>query len=304
MVTKERQNERGNGQAKAYGFDQGATRDVGDLFIPEVSKTIANGTCLGHHNGVVIKKENYTPISFDRATYNQGTNAQYTTMILEDDTQPTLTARRPGGVCDMERRVRRLTPTECGRLQGFPDGWCDIGDWVDSKGKKRDGNADAPKYKALGNSIALPYWKWLCKRISAQYERDATLGSLFDGIGGFDICWAMTNGVENCRWSSEIEEFPIAVLKKHFGDEDAGIEGDFDEIMRGTRYKKTKANATPQPIIFEPGVTSRDSKHIWEDGTAPTIRSNPGDNMPSIVQPDTHSCQTEKSRENTASENT
>ena len=137
-----------------------------------------------------------------------------------------------GGVLDTNMEVRRLTPLEAERLQGMPDGWTDIGDWVDSKGKKHKGDADAPRYKALGNSIALPFWKWLCKRISAQYERDATMGSLFDGIGGFDICWAMVNGEENVRWSSEIEEFPIAVVKKHFGDEDAGIEGDFSEAIK------------------------------------------------------------------------
>ena len=40
---------------EAYGFDQGASRDVGDLFIEDCPKTLANGTCPGHHNGVVIK---------------------------------------------------------------------------------------------------------------------------------------------------------------------------------------------------------------------------------------------------------
>ena len=39
------------------------------------------------------------------------------------------------------------------------------------------------------------------------------------------------NGAENCRWASEIEEFPIAVCKKHFGDEDAGIEGDIRDYL-------------------------------------------------------------------------
>ena len=46
--------------------------------------------------------------------------------------------------------VRRLTPLECTRLQGYPDGWVDIGDWTDEKGKKHK-DADSPKYKALGN---------------------------------------------------------------------------------------------------------------------------------------------------------
>ena len=114
--------------------------------------------------------------------------------------------------------VRRLTPIECERLQGFPDGWTDIGEWVDSKGKKRQ-STDGARYKALGNSIALPFWKWLCKRISAQYERDATLGSLFDGIGGFPYCWERVNGKGSARWASEIDEFPMAVTKVRFGEE-------------------------------------------------------------------------------------
>ena len=112
----------------------------------------------------------------------------------------------------------------------MPDGWCDIGDWIDSKGKKHK-DADSPKYKALGNGLALPWWAWLLKRISAQYERPATLGSLFDGIGGFPLAWARLNGPENCRWSSEIEEYCIAVTKKHFGDEEAGITGDIREYL-------------------------------------------------------------------------
>lgn len=118
----------------------------------------------------------------------------------------------------METVVRRLTPTECERLQGFPDGWTDIGDWTDTKGKKRQ-TSDSARYKALGNSIALPFWFYLLRRISAQYERPATLGSLFDGIGGFPLCWERCNGKGTARWASEIEEFPIAVTKRHFGED-------------------------------------------------------------------------------------
>nr|DAH44384.1 MAG TPA: Cytosine specific methyltransferase [Caudoviricetes sp.] len=125
--------------------------------------------------------------------------------------------------------VRRLTPLECTRLQGFPDGWVDLGEWTDEKGRVRK-EADAPKYKALGNSIALPFWEWLLRRISEHLPKDATLGSLFDGIGGFPLCWAKTHGAENCRWASEIEQFPIAVVKRHFGDEDAGTAGDIDNF--------------------------------------------------------------------------
>lgn len=121
--------------------------------------------------------------------------------------------------------VRRLTPLECERLQGFPDGWTDIGEWTDSKGKKHK-DADSPRYKALGNSIAVPFWFWMLRRISAQYERPATLGSLFDGIGGFPYCWEKCNGKGTALWASEIEEFPIAVTKRRFPEEDETKEKD------------------------------------------------------------------------------
>lgn len=130
--------------------------------------------------------------------------------------------------------VRRLTPMECERLQGYPDGWTDIGEWRDNKGKLRK-PSDSPRYKALGNSIALPFWDFLAKRISAQYIRPITMGSLFDGISGFCLCFARWNGAISCRWASEIEEFPIAVAKKHFGDEETGEVGDIERILRSDK---------------------------------------------------------------------
>lgn len=123
-----------------------------------------------------------------------------------------------GGYCDMDTAVRRLTPLECERLQGFPDGWTDIGEWTDSKGKKHK-EADSPRYKALGNSIAIPFWFYLLRRIAAQYERPATLGSLFDGIGGFPLCWERCNGPGTAIWASEIEPFCVAVTERRFPDE-------------------------------------------------------------------------------------
>lgn len=156
----------------------------------------------------------------------------------------TLQAKESGGsslnlnnVCRQSGTVRRLTPLECTRLQGFPDGWVDIGEWTDEKGRVHK-EADAPKYKALGNSIALPFWKWLLRRISEYLPEDATLGSLFDGIAGFPLCWAEIHDGKNCRWVSEIEQFPIAVVKRHFGDEDAGIVGDVDKFLKGEAEKQ------------------------------------------------------------------
>ena len=131
-------------QTTAYGFDPGASRDVGTLFIEECGKTLTNGTCPGHHDGVVI-------------------------------------ATKPHYI------VRRLTPTECARLQGFADRWGDI-DAIDNFNQKdyrfwlevRNTHAringkkeaeytvkqmltwynklqtDSSEYKMWGNGIALP----------------------------------------------------------------------------------------------------------------------------------------------------
>lgn len=115
--------------------------------------------------------------------------------------------------------VRRLTPMECERLQGFPDHWTDIGEWTDEKGKKHK-DADSPRYKALGNSIALPFWDWMLRRMARYLPEDATLGSLFDGIAGFPLIWERIYGRGTARWASEIEPFPIAVTKKHFPEEE------------------------------------------------------------------------------------
>ena len=155
------------------------------------------------------------PIAIDRAYFNQGKNAQYDPQLYDDGTVSTLVSKGPSAVA-VRHIVRRLTPGECELLQGFPKGWTDIGEWVDTKGKKHK-EADSPRYKALGNSIALPPWKWVLKRLCACYERDATLGSLFDGIGGFPLIWEQLNGKGSCLWASEIEEFPIAVTKLRFG---------------------------------------------------------------------------------------
>lgn len=117
--------------------------------------------------------------------------------------------------------VRRLTPLECERLQGYPDGWTDIGEWTDSKGKKHK-DADSPRYKALGNSIALPFWEWMAGRmvkiLKDEGTEEPTMASLFDGIGGFPLVYSRCG----CKpiWASEIEEFPIAVTKRHFPEDE------------------------------------------------------------------------------------
>ena len=124
-----------------------------------------------------------------------------------------------------ETVVRRLTPLECERLQGYPDGWTNIGEWTDSKGKTHK-DSDSPRYKALGNSIALPFWEWMADRIVKQYDREVTMASLFDGIGGFPLVFSRCGA--RPIWASEIEEFPIAVTKIRFperSEDDSTAEG-------------------------------------------------------------------------------
>ena len=65
------------------------------------------------------------PIALDRAFFNQGQNALYDPQLYEDGSNPTLVARGPNAVC-VRYIVRRLTPTECARLQGFADIWGEI----------------------------------------------------------------------------------------------------------------------------------------------------------------------------------
>ena len=62
--------------------------------------------------------------------------------------------------------VRRLTPTECERLQGFPDGW--TGERFDEKKQAVIAQADSNRYKQMGNAVAVPVVDWLIKRLVAN----------------------------------------------------------------------------------------------------------------------------------------
>lgn len=80
-------------------------------------------------------------------------------------------------------------------------------------------DADGARYKALGNSIAIPPWFYVLQKLSLCCGADHNMASLFDGIGGFPLIWEMLNGTGTCLWASEIEGFPIAVTKVRFPEE-------------------------------------------------------------------------------------
>lgn len=196
------------------------------LFQPVVYDARGNGdgrtcpTITGDHENRIT---DYTAIAIERKTFNEQSFSHY----KESDKCSTLKAKAGnignGSECLIAEKairwiVRRLTPVECERLQGYPNGYTDIGDWTDSKGKKHK-YADSPRYKALGNSIALPQWFWLVQKMRPYLKEKPTLGSLFDGLGGFPMVWQRAYGEGTARWASEIESFCVAVTKRRFGEE-------------------------------------------------------------------------------------
>lgn len=127
-----------------------------------------------------------------------------------EDVSPTLKARAGNGgnnvpVTQIGYAVRRLTPLECERLQGLPDGWTNI-----------PGASDTARYKAIGNGLAQPCPDWIMQRIAAVLGLK-TMGSLFDGIAGFPL--AGKRARIKTLWASEIESFCIRVSQKHFPEE-------------------------------------------------------------------------------------
>lgn len=177
-------------------------------------------TITGDHENRIT---DYTAIAIERKTFNEQSFSHY----KESDKCSTLKAKAGnignGSECLIAEKtihwiVRRLTPVECERLQGFPDNYTNIGDWMDSKGKKHK-YADSPRYKALGNAIALPQWFWLVQRMRPYLKEKPTLGSLFDGLGGFPLVWQRAYSEGTARWGSEIESFCVAVTKRRFGEE-------------------------------------------------------------------------------------
>lgn len=208
----------GHSQTSPSGCDRTSEKAIYDARGNGDGRTCP--TIIGDHENRIT---DYTAIAIERKTFNEQSFSHY----KESDKCSTLKAKAGnignGSECLIAEKairwiVRRLTPVECERLQGFPDNYTNIGDWTDSKGKKHK-YADSPRYKALGNSIALPQWFWLVQKMRPYLKEKPTLGSLFDGLGGFPLVWQRAYGDGTARWASEIEEFPMVVTKRRFGEE-------------------------------------------------------------------------------------
>jgi DNA-cytosine methyltransferase len=158
----------------------------------DIEKTGTLKTDLAKMSGPCVAMQ--TPTIIDRAAFNQGENAQYEPRIEEGQTMSSLVARGPHAIADpkvfdwqsggdargldlkdtaqLQRcqtpallhtmAIRRLTPKECERLQGFPDDWTKI----PYRNKPIDQCPDGPRYKACGNSMAVNVMHWIGKRIS------------------------------------------------------------------------------------------------------------------------------------------
>ena len=134
-------------------------------FSPQNSAS--NGLSISEHTVPTLQTKKQSAVVIDRAAFNQGVNAKYDPLIKEQETIPTLVARGPHAIQQRDMKVRRLTPRECERLQGFPDDWTRI-QW---KGKKPEECPDGHRYKAMGNSMAVPVMRWIGQQINQVNQK-------------------------------------------------------------------------------------------------------------------------------------
>lgn len=165
----------GEGKETAATSGQGTSQSSWEDGLPKTIGTL----CADTHPGAYSGQDAYTgrliphikPIVIDRASFNQGENAQYNIRIEHTEVMDTVIAKGPHAVAhpqpeqgenEIEMAVRRITPREAERLQGFPDDWTRIS-W---RGKSEEECPDGPRYKACGNSMATPVMRWIGLRLA------------------------------------------------------------------------------------------------------------------------------------------
>lgn len=133
------------GESRANEIVVMATQQGGAEIGIDLCPTITAAAGMSGNNQPVIC------YALDRSSFNQGINAQYDIGVDDSGIAQTLVAKGPGAVCSVvclgkvKVDLRRLTPTECGRLQGMPDWWCEDVP-----------HSDSAEYKMWGNGMALP----------------------------------------------------------------------------------------------------------------------------------------------------
>lgn len=132
-------------------------KDHGGDAVENISPTLRAGGHTGSHaNAGVMPAVAFDMRGREGGAMPEGPHDTANIRAASGGSSPSYAASQAWG-------VRRLTPTECARLQGFPDDWARI-PW---RGKPADECPDGPQYKAYGNSMAVPVMEWIGERIEA-----------------------------------------------------------------------------------------------------------------------------------------
>jgi DNA (cytosine-5)-methyltransferase 1 len=143
-----------------------ARMETGGINMPMVSYPIQDGRDMEkNQNGLGIGDETDPSYTLDRtggqavaysiredAKANTFSATPTNTALAVQALQPSVQSHHAQIFLAEETMVRRLTPMECERLQGFPDGWT-------------EGQADTHRYKQMGNAVAVPVVSWLVNRL-------------------------------------------------------------------------------------------------------------------------------------------
>ena len=142
--------------ATKWGLDDQHINSGAGLFVSEVAPTLKG---QGKGSGRAEPSDGNGHGLIAAFLVSQGSDARG--VGYEVETAPTLRSEGNAYGLLAQSSVRRLTPTECERLQGFPDGYS----MIPYRGKPADQCPDSPRYAALGNSMAVPVMRWIGQRI-------------------------------------------------------------------------------------------------------------------------------------------
>ena len=142
-----------------------AQNQLGEVRIGEVTNTLnTNSNASGRNTPMVAQP------------YVGGVDYENNAHTMDEPTGPLLKGSPTGGgrplpAIATAMQVRRLTPVECERLQGFPDNYTNI-PW-----RNKPESPDGPRYKAMGNSMAVPVMRWIGERIQALETTNPRAGA-------------------------------------------------------------------------------------------------------------------------------
>ena len=144
VIESELDAQKGLNQIGTIGKDSEATR----VYDTTCARTIKNGGGMGAKTGLY-------QIGAERGRYNDKGKIEQQLEVRTDDVSNTLTGVEKDNRVISKSNIRRLTPTECERLQGFPDGWT-------------EGQSDTQRYKQLGNAVSVPVVRAVAEKLKEK----------------------------------------------------------------------------------------------------------------------------------------